>query len=302
MNEFLDLLSARWLIHRETAISYLPAFISFLNGGADKLAAFTDPVEEKKRHAPKGLAIQAGTFAIASEYDLMDPQLPENSIAMIPIQGAIMPGKSMQLVNYIRQAKANPNINAVIFMVNSPGGTVFYTDILANEVKSLGKPSVAAIQNMSASAAMWVCSAMDYRIATSPMDWIGSIGVMASITDMQVLLKEKLGINVYDIYAEKSTKKNELARALQQTPPDFSAAVEDLNFINEIFHKAIQDNLNIDPSSEVFSGGIYNAQAAISHGLINEINSLDFAVERACKQGLIFKAHSQYQSLNLTVK
>jgi ClpP class serine protease len=293
MDRILELLSARWLIHRETALSYLPLFVAFLNGGVDKLALLNQTEEEKKQSKPKAISF-IGLANVVSEWDLNDPNIPENSIAVIPIMGAVVPYKSRQLVETIRQAKANPNINAILFPVNSPGGTVFYTDILSAEIKNIGKPTVAAIMNMSASAAMWMISAMDYRIATSPMDWVGSIGTMVSITDMQVMLKDKLGINIIDIYATKSTRKNEMIRVLREDPTNTQLITEDLDFVNGIFHKAIQDNLCIAADSEVFTGAIYNAEQAITHKLINEINTLDNAIEKAYNLGLIQKAKQQF--------
>jgi ClpP class serine protease len=294
MDQVLELLSSRWLIHRETALSYLPLMVAFLNGNVETLPAFTPSEEEKKRSKPKALAIQ-GQSGIVTEYELGDPSIPENSVAEIPIWGAVFPGKSMQLVASIRQAKSNPNINSILFPVNSPGGTVFYTDILSNEIKTVGKPTVAVIMNMAASAAMWMISSMDYRVATSAMDWVGSIGTMVSITDMQVLLKEKLGINIIDIYASKSIRKNEMTRALLEDPLNTGSIVDDLDFVNEIFHKTIRDNLGLAPDSEVFAGAIYNAARAVDLKLINEINTLEYAVNYAYKQGLIHKARQQYQ-------
>ena len=234
-----------------------------------------------------------------TEYELGDPNIPENSVAVIPIWGPIVPAKSMQLIDCIRQAEFNPNINSILFPVNSPGGTIFYLDILSEEIKSTSKPTCAAIMNCCASAAMWIASAMDYRIATSPMDQVGSIGTMVSIMDFRGLL-EKFGIKETQLYADKSVLKNQAARSLFSEPSDQQPLMDQLNFVNEIFHKAIQDNLNILPASEVFSGGIYYAQQAIDLNLINEINSLDYAIQYANTQGLIHKGKSQFNSLKQT--
>ena len=51
---------------------------------------------------------------------------------------------------------------------------------------------------------------------------------------------------------------------------------------------------------EVFSGAIYYAQQAIDLKLINEINSLDYAITFAHRQGLIHKGKPQFQSLKTT--
>jgi len=282
------MLSARWLIHRDTALSYLPMLIAFLNGN-EHFASMMPMAEEEKRSKPRVLAMGSEPGAMV-QYEFDDPCIPDNSIAVIPILGTILSWKSMNIIDSIRKAENNENIIAILFPTNSPGGMVFYTDILAKEIKDCQKPTVASIMNMSASAAMWITSAMDYRIATSPMDWIGSIGVFTSYTDMQVLLKDKLGITITDIYATLSTRKNEMSRALLEG--NKKPIIDDLDFVNEIFHAAIRENLGIKADSEVFTGAIYNANEAITHRLINEINSLDYAIDYAYKAGLTHKINN----------
>ncbi len=288
IDKLLEMLSARWLIHRDTALSYLPMLIAFLNGN-DQFASLMPKAEQEKHSKPRILAMGSEPGSMV-RYEFDDPCIPDNSIAVIPIQGTILSWKSMNIVEAVRKASDNENIIALLFPTNSPGGMVFYTDILANEIKNCKKPTVASIMNMSASAAMWITSAMDYRIATSKMDWIGSIGVFTSYTDMQVMLKEKLGITITDIYATLSTRKNEMTRALLEG--NQKPIIDDLDFVNEIFHTAIRENLGIKADSEVFTGAIYNAQQAINHGLINEINSLDYAIDYAYKAGLTNKINN----------
>lgn len=223
-------------------------------------------------------------FNPVNRYELDNPDIPSNSIAVIPIQGAIVSWKSIELISFLQKAEAHPNIIATVFLVNSPGGMVYYTDLTADVIKAASKPTVSVIMNMAASAAMWLISATDYRIASSPMDRIGSIGVRSSYTDFNGFLKEKLGITVYDIYASKSTRKDEEIRALLQD--DQTKILQSADFINEIFHQAIRENLGLKEDSEVFTGAVYHAQKAIKMGLINEINTLSYAFEYAFKLGL----------------
>ena len=296
MEQILELLSSRWLIHTDTVVSYIPLLAAFLSGKDEKLASLFKPSDEEiKRATPH--AVFKSDCNLITEYQLADPNIPENSVAVIPIWGPIVPSKSMSLIGSIRQAENNPNIVSILFPINSPGGTIFYLDILSAEILACKKPTVAGIMNVCASAAMWIASAMDYRIATSAMDQIGSIGVMVSIMDFRGAL-EKLGIKEIQLYADKSGLKNNAARSLFSDIPDQQPITDQLNFVNEIFHKAIQDNLSISPASEVFSGAIYYAQQAIDLQLINEINTLENAIDITQKRGLIITGKSQFNSLN----
>lgn len=285
INRLFEILDAQWLIHRESALAYLPVLISFLNGG--KILLETD--EKRKPYAFTALNDPVNPV---NRYDLDSADIPPDSIAVIPLQGAVVSWKSIEFISFLQKAEANPNIIATVLLVNSPGGMVYYTDLTANAIKNASKPTISVIMNMAASAAMWIISATDYRIATSPMDRVGSIGVRSSYTDFNGFLKEKLGITVYDIYASKSTKKDEEIRALLQD--DFSKILQGADFINENFHQAIRDNLGLKEDSEVFTGAMFYAKQAIELGLIHEINTITYAFEYAYKLGLANKIKQQF--------
>ncbi|MFZ4569707.1 MAG: S49 family peptidase [Bacteroidales bacterium] len=298
-DRILELLDSKWLIHRDTAVSYLPLLVAYLNG---QPVAF-NPNEKKGKFSKPNVLVKTVTGFSAmypedgdsSPVDFSNPDLPEHSVALIPIQGPIFSWNSLQLIEAVKQAQINDKIIAALFVVNSPGGQVFMTDIAAQAIKGFNKPTVGMIMNMAASAAMWMISGMTYRIATSPMDLIGSIGVYTSFMDMQVLLKDKLGITITDIYATLSTRKNEMVRALKEG--NLEPITKDLDFVNDIFHQAIRENLSIEKESEVFTGAIYNAIEAQKHGLITEIGTMDYAYQKAYEEGLIHRM-TQFHNSN----
>ncbi|MHC1707500.1 MAG: S49 family peptidase [Bacteroidales bacterium] len=287
----LEFLSARWLIHRDEVLSYLPVMVSFINGNKLAIEDFADDKTRNKPYilTPYILKKSQGPNMV-TEYELNDLSIPENSIAVIPIIGVIYSYKTQNLVNSIIEAENNPNISAILFVVNSPGGMVFYTDIAADVIKNTQKPTVAYVLNMAASAAMWLISAMDERIVSSRLDMVGSIGVMTTFMDMTGLLKEKLGITIYELYASKSTRKNNHIRELLKG--NDKPILDDLDFTNEVFHQVIRENLGIKEDSEVFTGEIYNAEKAISLGLADRIGTFEQAIDSAYKKGLVHSIKS----------
>jgi ClpP class serine protease len=285
-----EILDAQWLIHKPSALSYLPVLISFLNGGKISLetsdyggSCGCAPSTEQKPHV---FAMGDDPINPVDRYELESSDIPDDSVAVIPISGVILSWKLMELVRYIQMAENNPRIISIIFLVNSPGGMLFYLDSTAAIIKAASKPTVSVVMNMAASAAMWLISATGYRIATSTMDQIGSIGVRTSYMDFNKFLKEKLGIGIYEIYASKSTRKDEEIRALLEKESDESLVLAKSDFINEEFHRAIRTNLGLKEDSEVFTGAIYFSEQAKELGLINEVNTLNYAFEYAHRQGL----------------
>jgi protease IV len=291
LNRIFSILGAQWLIHQDTAISYLPVLIAFMKG-QDIL---TKPADGPKPYVV-GWSNSEENIPTVKWYRLDDEEIAENSVAVIPIDGVICSWDSIHLMNLIHEAAENPRINSILFVVNSPGGMISQIDILANTIKGLSKPSVSVVMGMAASAAMWVISATNYRIATSPMDTIGSIGTKTSIQDYAGLL-EKIGIKITDIYASLATRKDEAYRAFKDGG-DTKLILDRVDFVNGIFHQAIQKNLNIPAESEIFTGADYFAAQAQSLGLINEINTMEHALTKAYELGLTNKLINQSKSIN----
>jgi protease-4 len=291
LHKLLSILSAQWLIHQDTATAYLPLLIALTRG--EKLS-----VELSDQEKPSIVVFNDGAMLpVVGKYQLSDSTIPENSVAVLPVSGPICSWDSIQLMQQLAMVEANDKINAVLLAVNSPGGMVSQTDLLAEAIRSMTKPSVAAISGMAASAAMWIISAATYRVATSPMDLIGSVGTKVSIQDYSALF-EKIGIKVSDFYATKATRKDEEMRAIK-AGGDLAPITAFVDFVNEIFHQAIHDNLGIAAGSEVFTGATFFAEKARDLGLINEINSRDYALNHAYQLGLKNKIISQSKYLNL---
>lgn len=294
LNRIFSILSAQWLIHQDTAISYLPVLIAFVRGQDFSVETKDNPIRIVTYMDPMQPVSTVG------RWNLDNPDIPENSVAVLMIDGPITSWNSMDLMARLKMAEANPRINSVILQVNSPGGMVSQLDLLVGTIKNLQKPVVSVITGMAASAAMWLISATSYRIATSKIDMIGSIGAKVSLQDFSGLLA-KIGIKIEDFYASKSTRKEEEYRAWKESG-DTEKITGMVDFINEAFHAAIRENLGIKADSEVFTGAVYFAEQAKSLGLINEINSPDYALAYAYKVGLINKINTQSKSLNLSNK
>ena len=292
LNRIFSILGAQWLIHQDTAISYLPVLIAFVKGQE----LLIKPAGDKKPYVVAWSGA-AQTVPAIGKWELADASIPENSVAVIPVDGVICSWDSVNLMSMLRDAGANPNINSILLVVNSPGGMVSQIDLLAASIKNLSKPTVSVIMGMAASAAMWVISATTYRIATSPLDVIGSVGTKTSIQDYSGLL-EKTGIKITDFYATKATRKDEEVRSIKANG-DTKPMTDFVDFVNEVFHSAIRENLGIADGCEVFTGATFFAAKAQELGLINEISSMEYALAKTFQLGIENKLLNQSKSLNL---
>lgn len=118
------------------------------------------------------------------------------AIAVLPIHGVIVHranvlhnisgGASAELVShYVRQVVADPNVSAVVLDIDSPGGSVFGIQELADVVHAARrrKPIVAVANSLAASAAYWIASQAS-EIVVAPGGQVGSVGVVAMHDDL----------------------------------------------------------------------------------------------------------------------
>lgn len=100
----------------------------------------------------------------------------DGNVAIIKISGPIIAQgdsdflftevtSSDEIRKLIRRANKNDKIKAIIFEINSPGGSAVASDEIANEVKKVNKTKVAWIREIGTSGAYWIASASDHIIA-----------------------------------------------------------------------------------------------------------------------------------------
>lgn len=279
-----DIFNAKWLLARDTIANFFPIFIHFIQGGKVDLSFFGVEKDVKATYVACDGAV--------GPMDLMyNPNIPKDSVAVIPVNGIVLGFKSQMIEQLLCMANDNPNINSILLLVNSPGGSVYYTDILSNSIKGNEKPVLSYVRNICASGAMWIASSSSKIMVSSQMDQLGSIGTYTSIMDVNNMLVTKLGINIWEIYATKSTDKNIEFRNLISNG-ETEAIINSLDFINEIFHTTINENRGIDLGSEVYKGGIYYANDAINLGLADEISSYKQAIEQTYYAGIAYKTNN----------
>lgn len=139
----------------------------------------------------------------------------DGKVAVIPIYGvlankmdafsAMSGGTSYAGIRKaLHSALSNEDVKAVVFDIDSPGGSVPGTEELSNEIRSLRggeKPIIAQVNSLAASAAYWLAASAD-EIVVTPSGRAGSIGVYTAHDDVSAAL-EKRGIKRTYISAGK---------------------------------------------------------------------------------------------------
>ncbi|MEO8278763.1 MAG: signal peptide peptidase SppA [Ideonella sp.] len=127
-----------------------------------------------------------------------------DAIGVVVAEGEIVDGTAssgtvggLSTSALIRKARENKDIRAVILRVNSPGGSVFGSELVRHELeltRAAGKPVVVSMGDVAASGGYWISTASDEIIA-DPATITGSIGVFALLPQADQAL-DKVGVHV----------------------------------------------------------------------------------------------------------
>lgn len=291
MDKILQLITLPVACEENSSLSFRTALIAAIrNGNAEQF--------EKQISAPitaKAYSLVSGTASVttANCWELDDVNLPENSIALISIEGMIYPWRMFQLEQLIAAVNANPKLLGALLFVNTPGGYVLRVDIASAAIRDSIKPIAAYVTGMCASAGEYLVCGCRRIFTASRTDVHGSIGTMTSYMNMSGYWKE-MGIEMHDIYATLSTRKNDQSREADKG--NDQPIIDNLDFYNTLFHETISATrgIAIDPENEVFQGATFFAEDAIQRKLVDEVGSLETALDWVLTEGLKNEANHNY--------
>lgn len=208
----------------------------------------------------------------------------KGSVAVIPIKGALMkedqacrPMGMSTIGKRIQEADTNKNIVGIVLDIDSPGGTVDGTETLGNIIRNCNTKTVAFVNGMMASAALWLGTSCDECVASTELDSIGSIGVLINFMDVQPYW-EKLGVKFHMVTATQSPDKCKRFEMLREGKYD-EYKTEVLDVICEKFISTVKTNCS-GVTSEHLTGKMFFAKD-VKGIFVSDIMTIDEAITLA---------------------
>jgi len=207
------------------------------------------------------------------------------TVAVVDIQGtmtkagsSIGGGGTVQARHAIRQANADESVTSIILRIDSPGGSVSGTADLAAEVTRSTKPTVAFVEDLCASAAMWVASQCDKVYANTATAKIGSIGTFMALYDISGALENE---DIKTIVVKAGEFKGGGFPGMEVSDAQIAEWQNVINATQAEFTKAIASGrgMSIAEAEALNTGLVYMASDAQTRNLIDGIKSFDEVVE-----------------------
>lgn len=213
----------------------------------------------------------------------------KDKIAVIYANGEIIMGdKGMDgyigdnFAKEIEKARRDSSVKAVVFRVNSPGGSVQASAIIQREIELLKavKPVVASYGDYAASGGYWISCDCD-KIFTDRTTLTGSIGVFGLVPSFGAALRKNVHINTVEV---STHKHGSLMTGMFPLDQDEVAFLQ--NSIEDIYTKfttlvAGSRNMTVESVDEIAQGRVWAGSEAIGIGLVDEIGSLRDAISYA---------------------
>ena len=180
------------------------------------------------------------------------------------------------LVQLIEDADANPNVKGIILEINSPGGTVVASRMVADAVRFAEKPVTALIQEIGTSGAFWVASAADVIVA-DPLSITGSIGVISSYLEFSDLMKE-YGVTYEQLMSGEYKDAGSPYRKL--TPQEKALFQAKLDRIHAVFIEEVAKNRGLEEAEvrKAATGLFYLGEEALELRLVDYLGGKELAV------------------------
>jgi len=216
---------------------------------------------------------------------------PESKVAVIVAAGEILPGEQSPgmvggdtLAQQLRDARDDDAVKAVVLRIDSPGGSVFASEVIRREVAGLrdaGKPVVASMSSVAASGGYYIAMDAD-RIVASPATVTGSIGIFAMFPTFQRSL-EKLGVHSDGVGTTALSGDFRGDRALGEASREILQQSIEYEYRQFIGHVAEAREKAVEQVDSVAQGRVWAGAEAHDLGLVDELGGYQRAIDLAAE-------------------
>ena len=222
---------------------------------------------------------------------LQSSGVKEENVAVIVAVGTILDGSHSpgtiggdSTAALLRRALKDDSVKAVVLRIDSPGGSVFASEIIAHEILTLraaGKPVVASMSSVAASGGYWISVVAD-KIMASKATITGSIGVFAMLPTYQRSLRA-VGIASDGVGTTPWSGQLRADRAMSSDAKQLIQLIVDNtydDFISGVADRRDMDKHAVDLISQ---GQVWTGADALENGLIDEIGTFEDAISSAAE-------------------
>ncbi|MBI9106608.1 MAG: signal peptide peptidase SppA [Spirochaetales bacterium] len=283
----LDALLGGEILSSEKAVS---------DGWIDRIITESQLENEWKKEKDKEVKIKKTMTKSRRGFSLI-----ERRVAVLVFEGAVVDGHSRRdpimgqavgadsFIPQIRKLAEDRKVKAVVFRINSGGGSAFASESITAELRSLAekKPLIVSMSEIAGSGGYWMscCGQKTFALRTS---LTGSIGVISIYISWFKLL-ERLGITHDTIKIGEHADAGSPLRMLTAKEREMLDAEIGTMYDNFISIVAEFRNIAKDEVDTMARGRIWSGSDALANRLVDEAGGLSAAIKTASDAARIKK-------------
>ena len=258
---------------------------------------YDDEVKEEIKGLVKADRIDAINFVPLGKYSsaVQYKREGKDKVAVIYAQGDIIDGKGDQDMigsetyrNLVRKARLDKTVKAIVFRINSGGGSAMASENIWRELSlaKKDKPVVISFGDVSASGGYYLSCNAD-SIFAQPNTITGSIGVFTLLPNMQDFFKNKLGVTFDGVKTSPDADVLSITKPLTQSQRKYFQ--REVDSIYHTFKSRVADGRrkSLEYIDSIGQGRVWSGTRGLELGLVDRIGGLQDAVECAARMARV---------------
>ena len=215
----------------------------------------------------------------------------KDRIAVVYAMGSVVTGDaeegsigSDRIARAIRDARKDDKVKAIVFRVNSGGGSALASEIIHREVKlaAEAKPFVASLGDVAASGGYYIVCPAD-TIVASETTITGSIGVFGLLPNLQEMMNDKIGITTGVV---KTNKYADIGSPTRPLTADERKTIQ--SYVDEVYTTFVNNvaegrTMTYEEVDAIGGGRVWSGVNAMEIGLIDLYGGLERSIEVAAE-------------------
>lgn len=189
-----------------------------------------------------------------------------------------------KVIKDLRKLKDDDDIKAVVFRVNSPGGSAFASEQIWNAVKELKakKPVIVSMGDYAASGGYYISCLAD-TIVAEPTTLTGSIGIFGIVPNAKELT-DKIGLSYDMVKTNKFADFGNLMRPFNDDEKLLMQAMINRGYEIFVGRCAEGRGMSKEAIKKIAEGRVWTGEKAKELGLVDILGGIDTAMEIATKK------------------
>ena len=212
-----------------------------------------------------------------------------DKVAVLYAEGAIVDEGAEGIVEgkilkTIKKIYEDDDVKAVVFRVNSPGGSADASEQIWHAMKMLqdkGLPVVVSMGDYAASGGYYISCNADY-IYAEPTTLTGSIGIFGTVPNLSKI-REKIGLDIDGVSTNKHSGLTTNAVTKGMNPQEMALMQNMVERGYDLFTRrcAAGRDMTQDEIKKIGEGRVWLGKDALEIGLVDSLGNINDAIAKA---------------------